>query len=255
MADSSIARREEYRVDVEVFEGPLDLLLYLIRRDEIEICDIEITRITSQYLEYLNLMRMLDLNVAGDFLVMAATLLLIKSRLLLPEEDRSGGEEEEPDPRWDLVRRLLEYKKFKDAARHLEGLALKRENMFDPGSPVAVFEPEPGVALREVGLFDLISALNDVLKRLKPVEFDAIVDEPWTVGDKMTAILDRVRRGDRFRFTELFPLTAPRSEIVCTFLALLELIRLRQVEAWQEREFGVIEIRPARIQQTAGNED
>jgi len=255
VTDSRAVRRDEYRVDVEVFEGPLDLLLYLIRRDEIEICDIEITRITSQYLEYLNLMRMLDLNVAGDFLVMAATLLLIKSRLLLPEEERPEAQEEEPDPRWDLVRRLLEYKKFKDAARHLEGLALDRENMFDPGAPLAVYEPESGVALREVGLFDLISALNDVLKRLKPVEFDTIVDEPWTVADKMTAILDRVRRSDRFLFSDLFPPTAHRTEIVCTFLALLELIRLRQIEAWQEHEFGVIEIRPARIQKMAGKEN
>lgn len=254
MSGAPIAEREEYRVDVEVFEGPLDLLLYLIRRDEIEICDIEITRITSQYLEYVNLMRMLDLNVAGDFLVMAATLLLIKSRMLLPAEDRGEGEAEEPDPRWDLVRRLLEYKKFKDAARHLEGLAVERENMFDPGAPVAVYEPEPGVALKEVGLFDLISALNEVLKRLKPVEFEAIRDDRWTVADKMTAILERARQGGRFLFTDLFPPTANRNEIVCTFLALLELIRLRQVEAWQEREFGVIAIRPARIQAMAGNE-
>jgi segregation and condensation protein A len=115
-----MAGREDYKVQLEVFEGPLDLLLYLIKKDEVDVYDIPIERVTQQYLQYLSLMQMLDLNIAGEFLVMAATLMMIKSRMLLPVEERPELEEEE-DPRWDLVRQLVEYKKFKDAAQHLEG--------------------------------------------------------------------------------------------------------------------------------------
>jgi segregation and condensation protein A len=111
---------DEYKVQLEVFEGPLDLLLYLIKRDELDIYDIPIERITQQYMQYLDVMKMLDLSIAGEFLVMAATLMMIKSRMLLPVEDRPELEAEEDDPRWDLVRQLVEYKKFKDAADHLE---------------------------------------------------------------------------------------------------------------------------------------
>ena len=122
--------QEEYKVQLEVFEGPLDLLLYLIKKDELDIYDIPIERITTQYMEYMDLMRMLDLNIAGEFIVMAATLMMIKSRMLLPPEERAELEEEEEDPRWDLVRQLVEYKKFKDAAMHLEGLEERQEDVF-----------------------------------------------------------------------------------------------------------------------------
>ncbi|HAL91623.1 MAG TPA: chromosome segregation protein ScpA, partial [Verrucomicrobia bacterium] len=122
--------QEEYKVKLEVFEGPLDLLLYLIKKEELEIHNIPMEKITSQYIQYIELMKMLDLNIAGEFLVMAATLMMIKSRMLLPVEDRPEMEEEEEDPRWDLVRQLVEYKKFKDAALHLESLELRREDIF-----------------------------------------------------------------------------------------------------------------------------
>ncbi|MDD4736715.1 MAG: segregation/condensation protein A, partial [Kiritimatiellae bacterium] len=123
--------QEEYKVELEVFEGPLDLLLYLIKKDEVDIYDIPIERITNQYMKYMEVMRMLDLNIAGDFLVMAATLMMIKSRMLLPVEDRRDQEEEDDnDPRWDLVRQLVEYKKFKDAALHLEECEFVQENIF-----------------------------------------------------------------------------------------------------------------------------
>ena len=125
-----MAGQDDYKVQLEVFEGPLDLLLYLIKRDELDIYDIPIERITKQYMQYLDVMKMLDLSIAGEFLVMAATLMMIKSRLLLPVEDRPELEAEEDDPRWDLVRQLVEYKKFKDAADHLEDLALRREDIF-----------------------------------------------------------------------------------------------------------------------------
>ena len=122
-----MAPQEEYKVELDVFEGPLDLLLYLIKRDELDIYDIPIERITDQYMQYMDLMRMLDLNIAGEFIVMAATLMMIKSRMLLPVEERPEMEEEEDDPRWELVRQLVEYKKFKDAALHLHKLEAREE--------------------------------------------------------------------------------------------------------------------------------
>ncbi len=125
--------QDDYKVQLEVFEGPLDLLLYLIKRDELDIYDIPIERITQQYMQYLDVMKMLDLSIAGEFLVMAATLMMIKSRMLLPVEERPELEAEEDDPRWDLVRQLVEYKKFKDAADHLESLALQPGGRVHPG--------------------------------------------------------------------------------------------------------------------------
>jgi segregation and condensation protein A len=235
--------RDDYKVDVEVFEGPLDLLLYLIKKDEVDIRDIQIESITGQYMEYLGLMRMLDLNIAGEFIVMAATLMMIKSRLLLPVEERPEMEEEEEDPRWDLVRQLLEYKKFKDAARHLEKRAFVRENMFEKGSELQVAaEPEAAVALQDVSIFDLITALNEALKRVKVEEFGQIYDDQYTVADKIEDVLRRVRGSERVLLSQLFDRMATRHEIICAFLAVLELIRLRQVKVRQGGEFGEIEI-------------
>lgn len=235
--------RDDYKVDVEVFEGPLDLLLYLIKKDEVDICDIRIERITAQYMEYLGLMRMLDLTIAGEFIVMAATLMMIKSRMLLPEDERPELEAEEADPRWDLVRQLLEYKKFKDAARHLEQRAFVRENMFDRGAELHVeAAPEAALPLQDVSIFDLISALNDALKRVKVEEFGQIYDDQYTVADKIEDVLRRVRSEARVLLSDLFGRLATRHEIVCAFLAVLELIRLRQVRVRQGAEFGDIEI-------------
>ena len=154
---------DEYKVELEVFEGPLDLLLYLIKKEEVDIYNIPIEKITSQYMEYLNLMRMLDLNIAGEFIVMAATLMMIKSRMLLPVEERPELEEEEEDPRWDLVKQLIEYKKFKDAAIHLQEREINQEDIFSLGGGNIVLEPDdPGMILQDISLFDLISAFKDV---------------------------------------------------------------------------------------------
>jgi segregation and condensation protein A len=238
-----MVQSDEYKVQLEVFEGPLDLLLYLIKKDEVDICDIPIERITAQYMEYLSLMKMLDLTIAGEFIVMAATLMMIKSRLLLPPDERPDVEEEEADPRWDLVRQLLEYKKFKEAASHLQVREFLQENVFARGlEPVAPAEPEPGVVLGDVSLFDLIAAFNEALKRVKPEEFGEIVDDRFSVVDKIETVLAAVRSDRRVTFGTLFPAGAQRSEIVCTFLALLELIRLRQVQAVQDEVFGEIVI-------------
>jgi segregation and condensation protein A len=235
-----MAPQEEYKVQLEVFEGPLDLLLYLIKKDELDIYDIPIERITAQYTEYLNLMRMLDLNIAGEFLVMAATLMMIKSRLLLPPEERGELEPEEEDPRWDLVRQLVEYKKFKDAALHLEGLEERQKDVFTRGSDAARLGPAPEVALHEVSIFDLISAFNEVLKKVKAETLTEIFAERVTVAEKIEMLAARLREEKQIPFSGLFLRVASRQEIVCTFLAILELIRLRQVVARQENPFGEI---------------
>ncbi|TAN35773.1 MAG: chromosome segregation protein ScpA [Verrucomicrobia bacterium] len=232
---------EEYKVQLEVFEGPLDLLLYLIKKEELDIHDIPIERITTQYVQYLDLMRMLDLNVAGDFLVMAATLMMIKSRMLLPPEERPEvEEEEEDDPRWDLVRQLVEYKKFKDAAIFLEALEEERDGIFGREGEHVALEAKPELALHDVSLFDLLSVFNEALKRVSQEDLKEIFAERFTVADKIEAITQRLQREDRIVFASLFDHMASRHEIVCTFLAVLELIRQRQIRAIQEQVFGDI---------------
>ena len=240
---------EEYKIRLEVFEGPLDLLLYLIRKEEVDIYDIPIERITTQYMEYLSLMRMLDLTIAGEFIVMAATLMMIKSRMLLPPDERPILEPEEEDPRWELVRQLLEYKKFKDAALHLQQRELDQENIFSRGAePLVSLEQDPGLGLGDVSLFDLIAALNSVLKKVEVEELGEIFGEQFTVADKIEIILTTIQREEQMRFKDLFKDMASRVEIVCTFLALLELIRLRQIAARQEKEFDdIMIVRPAPV--------
>ncbi len=231
----------EYKVELEVFEGPLDLLLYLIRKEEIDIYDIPIERITTQYMEYLNLMRLLDLNIAGEFIVMAATLMMIKSRMLLPVDRRDEEEEEEEDPRWDLVRQLVEYKKFKDAAGQLHDRELTQEGIFGLGDPSVIVEPDgPETYIEDVNLFDLIAAFNDVLKRAKPEQIGEVIGHQFSVADKIDEVLILVRERGTISFSHLFGAEPTRNEIICTFLALLELIRLRQVAAVQKRAFDEI---------------
>lgn len=241
---------DEYKVDLEVFEGPLDLLLYLIRREEVDIYDIPIEKITRQYMDYLDIMRMLDLNIAGEFLVMAATLMMIKSRMLLPVESRSSEEDNDEDwvdPRLDLVRQLIEYKKFKDAAGQLlERETLKHES-FAYGGEAPDFEPDPvdaGQALGDIGLFDLLSAFQDVLSRavMEPLgHLDAI---RWSVPDKMESIVGMMRERQHVYFSSLFHADSPRGEIIVTFLALLELLRMHQIVLQQNDSFHEIVILP-----------
>lgn len=237
-----MSQQEEYKVDLEVFEGPLDLLLYLIKKEEVDIYNIPIERITTQYMEYLNLMRMLDLNIAGEFIVMAATLMMIKSRMLLPVEERPELEEDdEEDPRWELVRQLVEYKKFKDAAGDLQDREVYRENIFALGGGAVVVGPDdPGLVLQDVSLFDLIAAFNDVLKSAKPEEIGEIYGDAFTVADRIDAVLHAVRERGELSFRGLFKNGAARGEIICTFLAILELLRLRQVRVTQDEAFSEI---------------
>ena len=233
----------EYKVRLEIFEGPLDLLLYLIKRDELDIYDISLERITKQYLEYLQAFKELNIDVAGEFVVMAANLIYLKSRSLLPADQQPPEEDvEEDDPRWDLIRQLIEYKKFKEAAAHLQTRELKQEGIFARVGDGLSPEVAP-LRLGEVGIFQLINAFQNVLKRLDAQEdLRDMFGEHFTVSDKIDWILQRTGTGDPVRFSELFARVASRVEIVVTFLALLELIRLKQVRAQQPSVFEEIEI-------------
>ena len=236
----------DYKVKLEVFEGPLDLLLYLIKKDEVDIYDISIERITSPYLEYLETFRMLDLEIAGEFVVMAANLIYIKSRNLLPVHQQPPEDEaEEEDPRWDLIRQLIEYKKYKDAAFQLHQRELHQETLIARIPEKPDFKEVDTLLKTEVGIFDLISAFQKVLKKIenKREDLRQIFEENFTVSDKIDHILRTIEPDQSTGFSTLFASAASRTEIVVTFLALLELIRLKQLRIEQESSFGEIEIR------------
>ncbi len=234
----------DYKVKLEVFEGPLDLLLYLIKKEEVDIYDIPIERITNQYMEYLTLMQMLNLEVAGEFLVMAATLMYIKSRMLLPADQQVTDNEEEggEDPRWELIRQLVEYKKFKDAAVQLGQREEEQSRIFARGGEVEV-EAGAEAPLAELSIFDLINAFNEILKRASARDdFREIIEERFTVSDKIEEILYTLRDRSEMLFSEVFEKATSRTEIVVTFLALLELIRLKRLKVRQEKAFGEIRV-------------
>ena len=236
----------DYKVKLDVFEGPLDLLLYLIKQDEIDIYDISLERITSQYLEYLQAFKELNIELAGEFVVMAANLIYLKSRSLLPVDQQPPEEDAgEDDPRWELIRQLIEYKKFKEAAAELHLRELEQERIFarEGGSSLAPQEP---LRLGEVGIFQLINALQTVIKRVEAREdLQQLFGEHYTVSDKIESILRQIAGGVTLKFSELFAQMASRVEIVVTFLALLELVRLKQVRAIQKNVFEEIEIASA----------
>lgn len=237
----------DYKVKLEIFEGPLDLLLYLIKQDEIDIHEISLERITGQYLEYLQAFKELNIDIAGEFIVMAANLIYLKSRSLLPVDQQAPDDEApEDDPRWDLIRQLIEYKKFKEAATHLHLRALEQERIFartGSNSSATLLAPLP---LGEVGIFQLINALRTVIKRMEArQEMREIFGEHFTVSDKIDSILQRVAGGVSLKFSELFAGAASRVEVVVTFLALLELIRLKQIRVTQINPFDEIEIASA----------
>jgi segregation and condensation protein A len=230
---------EPLRVQLEIFEGPLDLLLHLIKKNEVDIYDIPIARIADQYLEVLGVLEQLNLDLAGEYLVMAATLMHIKSRMLLPPVE--GEDEEEEDPRAELVQQLEEYRRFREAAAHLaERDVLGRDVFARPAAarPAESTGPPP---LRELTLADLVDALREVLKRLPSESAHAVEGERISVADRIPWILGRLRDGV-VEFEDLFPPGASRREVIVTFLALLELVRLRAVRAVQEERFGPIRL-------------
>ncbi|MBI2095301.1 MAG: segregation/condensation protein A [Candidatus Omnitrophica bacterium] len=233
-----------YKIKLEIFEGPLDLLLHLIKEEELNIYDIPIMRITEQYLEYLNLMELLDLEVAGDFLVVAATLMQIKSRMLLPP-DPEAAEEEEGDPRAELVRRLLEYKTYKEVAGRLRGFEAERNRVFV--RPASARENSGGksdgaAVFGEVSLFDLISALAKVIGNLPKEVFHQVVKDEFTVAEKIHEIFHELVSRPMVRFSHFFRKAKNKAEAITTFLAILELVRLGEIMVIQPDRFGEIEI-------------
>jgi len=234
----------DYKVKFEVFEGPLDLLLYLIKKEEVDIYEVNLTRLATQFIEYIETLRLLDLEIAGEFLVMAATLMYIKSRELLPIEQRAEveGEDEGEDPRWELIRQLVEYKKFKDAAAQLQALEARQEAIFPRAPGKLEFEEGPSHRA-EASLFDLVNAVNAVLKRFEKREDQReIFEDKWTVSEKIERLMKALTERPNLRFSDLFEGVTSRTEVVVTFLALLELIRLKQVMAMQREPFGEIDI-------------
>ena len=235
----------DYQVKFPVFEGPLDLLLYLIKKEEVDIYEVNLTQLATQFLEYIEVMRELDLDIAGEFLVMASTLMYIKSRELLPVEQQvvTEGEDDGEDPRWELIRQLVEYKKFKDAAAQLAALEARQEATFARVPVKPVFDDEAPVAKSQVGLFDLLNAVNAILKRVNQREdLRDIFEDKWSVSEKIESIRLLILERPRLRFSELFERATSRTEVVVTFLALLELIRLHVIQCTQGEHFGEIDI-------------
>lgn len=233
----------KYKVKLEIFEGPLDLLLYLIKKDEVDIYDIPIAKVTDQYLEYLEMMKMLDLDIAGEFIVMAATLMQIKSRMLLPPEEAPREELEEEDPRSELVRKLLEYKKFKEAADKLaeiEAITGRQYTRVTEERPLPEIEDES--AFFEASIFDLLTAFSKILKDVPKDAFHKVLKDKFTVADKIHDIVHMLVDEPRLYFSILFKKAETKFEIVVTFLAVLELIRLKEILIVQEEPFAEIEI-------------
>jgi len=231
-----------YEIKLDIFEGPLDLLLYLIRKNEIDIYDIPIALITRQYLDYIEMLRSLNLDLAGEFLVLAATLLHIKSRLLLPiEEDPSTQDEE--DPRAELVRQLLDYQAFKEAALELDRRPVLERDVFTRRYPAAgPNDPEdPGVFV-EMDVFDLVKAFQQMLTRLDKADMIEIEAEEMSLADRINEIMDRLMECKHLTFTELIGVRTDRRWILFTFLALLELMKLRMIKAYQSESYGAIRL-------------
>lgn len=233
-----------YKLKLDIFEGPLDLLLYLIKKDQVNIYDIPIAKVTEQYLQYLELMKLLDLDVVGEFLVMAATLIQIKSKMLLPPDPNEVKEEEELDPREELVKRLLEYQKFKEIAQELRKKEGLRQDVFTriaDSSKEKEFIKDDEVYF-EASLFDLISAFSKALKDVPREVFYEVIRDEFTVEAKIHDILHGLLVAQQINLSNLFQIAKNKMEIVATFLAILELIRLKEIVIFQKHLFGDIEI-------------
>ena len=238
-----------YNVKLDIFEGPMDLLLHLIKREKVDIYDIPISRITEQYVEYLDLLKGMNLDMAGEFVLMAATLIHIKSKMLLPAPELGEEEEEGDDPRGELVRKLLEYRRYKDAAIKLSGRYMLGKDVFTRGIPTdlkgLVDEEERENAelkvFSELSLYDLMEAFRDLVKKMPKVYEVDLSEERFKVADKVNSILERLSGNESVRFEQFFEAAASRGEVIVTFLALLELAKMLMVKINQSEE-GVIRV-------------
>ncbi|HET7747196.1 MAG TPA: segregation/condensation protein A [Vicinamibacteria bacterium] len=231
------------RIQVAEFEGPLDLLLYLIRRDKVDIHDIPIAPITRRYMEYLDLMKELNLDIAGEFMVMAATLIHIKSKMLVPvDPTEAQGEEDQEDPREALVQRLLEFQRYKEAAGVLHQKGEIRAATWTRPDIVLPTRDDAGEEMLEAGLFDLVSAFKDLLERRKVLLAHEVEHEKKSIEQRIDELLQLIREGESLEFLELFAAQETKADMIVTFLALLELIRLKRVKVYQRGSFGPIRV-------------
>jgi segregation and condensation protein A len=233
----------DYRIKLQAFEGPLDLLLFLIRKNELDIYDIPIEQVTRQYLDAIFAMQELDLELAGEFFVMAATLMEIKSRMLLPKDlqavDPGAMDEEEMDPRWELVHQLIQYRKFKEAAARLGELAVEQQDII--ARYVSALSTRGERPLQHADRIELWNVFNIVLRRLaEKLVIGEIHDEQVTVSDQMEMLLARLQTQPRFAFSELFTSTVSLRTLVAAFLAVLELTRLKRMRVRQDEAFSDI---------------
>lgn len=223
-----------FTTKLEVFEGPLDLLLELVKINEVDLADIPIATITDQYLEYLNLMKALDINVAGEFLVMASTLMHLKSKLLLPEQDQDLSEME--DLREEIIRPLREYMQFKEAADELASRNILDRDVFKRGSDTYLIIDQDGDSTTaKVNLFELMEAFKLVIKRQYPGAMLRFEAELWSVNEKIAEIKKRLKKQKNFSFSDLFTKKRAISELIATFLALLELVRIGFLTVFQPK--------------------
>ena len=239
----------KYKVKLPYFEGPLDLLLFFVKRDELNIYDIPISKITKDFLEYIHFMQMLDLEIASEFIVMASTLMQIKAKMLLPKPETDTDEEEE-DPRTELVKRLLEYKKFKELANDFskmedEAGKIYYRQYFKHDARDYYDEEEINGSLKDVSLFDLISAFKKAFESSKEKEFQEIEIQNYRVEDEMENILNRLKFKDSFSFNEILRDYAEKLKIIVAFLAILELAKLKKIKISQNETFGEIFIERA----------
>lgn len=238
MQDSLIPSKD-HLITLNSFEGPLDLLLYLIKKDEIDIYDIPIVSVTNQYIESINQMESHNLEFAGEFFVMASTLMYIKSRYLLPKKDRDHNEivDDDKDPRWELVEKLVEYKKFKTVAQEIESMILKA-NDYLPRNSRYFKNPDSENELKPVDRVELWNIFNTVLSRLSDrIQEGKIHEETITVSDRMNYIISYIKNTPKFYFSNLFEEKTTLNSIVATFLALLELTRLGEITLTQDLAF------------------
>lgn len=234
-----------HHVKLEIFEGPMDLLLHLVKKHELDIYDIPVGLITQQYLEYIDLMKSLDMEIAGEFLVMAATLTHIKSKMLLPPSETPEEDDDGVDPRAELIRRLLEYKRFKDAAGTLEQREETWSRVFTrPAEAAPALPADEQPLLFDFHLFDLLAALKDVMARVPDVDFE-ITAESVSITEKIAMIMSRLEEAESLLFEDLFTDSKTKAQVIGTFLGVLELIKNRAVKVFQIEQFGAIRIMKA----------
>lgn len=239
MADTAPAiRLDGYQVDLGIFQGPLDLLLHLIRKEEVDIYDVSISRITNQYLEYIELMQTLNLEVAGEFILMAATLIRIKTRLLLPRDE---SDPDEIDPREELIMALVEYRKFREAGEILRDRALEEESRFAPPSPLGRVEGRVD-EYTDVTLFDLVVAFKEVLSARRDETFHEVAAQEVLVEDRMHFIMVFMHDRELATFVDLFADQPSKIVAIVTFIALLELVRSRRIALSQSVPFGDLRV-------------